>query len=226
MAQGPRVTLTFDNGPVAPVTGRVLDILGERSVRSTFFVVGDQLRRPGAVELARRAAAEGHWIGNHTLTHTVPLGELDDAADVAREIDETEALIGSLAHPDRLFRPFGSGGMIDGRLLGAHALRHLKEGGFTCILWNCVPHDWDDPTGWVETCLKEVVTRAWSVVVVHDVPTGAMDRLPDLLDALEAMDADLVQEFPDQCVPLRRGVPTVALQQLSPLGSRHPQKDG
>jgi peptidoglycan-N-acetylglucosamine deacetylase len=221
MRHGPRVTLTFDNGPVAPVTGRVLDILRDRSVRSTFFVVGEQLRRPGALEVVRRAASEGHWIGNHTLTHTVPLGDLESAAEVAREIDETEALIGRLAHPDRLFRPFGSGGMIDGRLLGPYALRHLRDGGFTCVLWNCVPHDWDDPTGWVETCVQDVVTRAWSVVAVHDLPTGAMDRLPDLLDELEAIGAEFVQEFPEECVPLRRGVPTAALRQLPRLTSGH-----
>src|SRR2546430_509123 len=120
-----KVTLTFDNGPEPEVTAQVLDTLRERSVRSTFFVVGQQLRRPGAAAIARRAAAEGHWIGNHTLTHSVPLADLDDPA-VDREIDETEALIGDLAHPDRLFRPFGRGGIIDGHLVGRHALGRLE----------------------------------------------------------------------------------------------------
>jgi hypothetical protein len=47
------------------------------------------------------------------------------------EIDATQALIGTLAHPDRLFRPFGAGGIIDARLLSPEALRHLEQGGFT-----------------------------------------------------------------------------------------------
>ena len=131
-----RVTLSFDNGPSPRVTPWVLDVLRERSVRATFFVVGEQLRVPGAAEIARRATAEGHWIGNHTLTHSVPLAEIDDPAAVDREIDETQQLIGDLSHPDRLFRPFGRGGIIDGRLLGPHALRRLGEGRFTCVLWN------------------------------------------------------------------------------------------
>ena len=38
---GPTVTLTFDNGPTHEVTPRVLDVLRERGVRSTFFVVGE-----------------------------------------------------------------------------------------------------------------------------------------------------------------------------------------
>src|SRR5262249_31718189 len=189
---GPTVTLSFDNGPTREVTPRVLDVLRERGVRSTFFVVGQQLRAPGATAIARRAATEGHWIGNHTLTHSIPLAELRARAAVDREIAETQEMIGDLSHPDRLFRPFGRGGIIDARLLGAHALRRLEEGRFTCILWNSVPRDWEDPNGWVKTCLDDVATRAWSVVVLHDLPTGAMHRLPDLLDGLDAMGARLV----------------------------------
>ena len=209
-----RVTLSFDNGPSHRVTPWVLDVLRERGVRSTFFVVGAQLRAPGGAEIARRAAAEGHWIGNHTLTHAVPLAELDDPAAVDREIDETQELIGGLSHPDRLFRPFGRGGIIDGRLLGAHALRRLEDGRFTCVLWNSVPRDWERPDGWVRACLDDVVTRPWSVVVVHDLPTGAMDHLPALLDGLDAMAAEVVQEFPEECVPLRRGVRTSSFSLL------------
>src|SRR5262249_25918756 len=68
------VTLTFDNGPTHEVTPRVLDVLRDRGVRSTFFVVGEQLRAPGATAIARRAATEGHWIGNHTLIALDPAG--------------------------------------------------------------------------------------------------------------------------------------------------------
>ena len=70
------VTLSFDNGPTREVTAWVLDILSERGLRSTFFVVGAQLRVPGATAIARRAAAEGHCIGNHTLTVHVHPPEL------------------------------------------------------------------------------------------------------------------------------------------------------
>src|SRR5262249_50598679 len=165
-----RVTLTFDNGPTTRVTPWVLDVLRERGIRSTFFVVGEQLRSPGSAAIARRAAADGHWIGHHTPTPSVPLGELADPVAIDREIAETQGLIGDLSHPDRLFRPFGRGGIIDERLLGLHAVRRLEEGRFTCVLWNSVPRDWERPDGWVTTCLDDVVTRPWSVVVVHDLP--------------------------------------------------------
>jgi peptidoglycan/xylan/chitin deacetylase (PgdA/CDA1 family) len=76
-----RVTLTFDNGPWTGVTENVLDTLRERGLHSTFFVVGTQMHK--ARDLAVRAAAEGHWIGNHTMTHTVTFG---DGADPSAEV--------------------------------------------------------------------------------------------------------------------------------------------
>ena len=69
------LTLTFDNGPEPEVTPLVLDILARRGIHTTFFVIGDKVQRPERRKLAERAHAEGHWIGNHSWTHSVPLGE-------------------------------------------------------------------------------------------------------------------------------------------------------
>jgi peptidoglycan/xylan/chitin deacetylase (PgdA/CDA1 family) len=209
-----QVTLTFDNGPTR-VTAQVLDVLAERGLPATFFVVGDQLRRPGARALAERALAEGHRIGNHSLTHSTPLGVRDDPAEAAREIDEMQALLGDLVRGERFFRPFGGGGIIDPNLLGRHALERLVKGEYTCVLWNSVPRDWEHPSHWPDTCLADVATREWSVVVLHDLPTGAMDRLPAFLDSLGARDIEVVHELPDDCVPLRLGRPTRGLDALT-----------
>ena len=195
-----KVTLTFDNGPWPGVTEHVLDTLAERGLRSTFFVVGKQLRRARA--LAERAAAEGHWIGNHTMTHSVPLG---DGADPVSEIDATQELIGSLEHPARWFRPFGRGGVLDEHLLSETSVEHLGRGGYSCVLWNSVPRDWEDPDAWIDIALADVEANDWTVVVLHDLPTGAMDRLPRFLDRLDERGAEIVQEFPDAVVPIRDG---------------------
>jgi peptidoglycan/xylan/chitin deacetylase (PgdA/CDA1 family) len=212
MTSGPQVTLTFDNGPWPGVTDRVLDLLADRDVKATFFVVGRELSAPDAGPLARRAVAEGHWIGNHTWSHRVPFGDLGDDLDaVADEVERTQELIGDLAHADRLFRPFGEGGHLDARLLGPAAVRHLEAGGYTCVLWDCVPRDWEDPAGWVDRCLDDVLQRDRSVVVLHDLPTGAMDHLDRLLDGIEAGGASCVQDFPDHCVAMRRGKATPVL---------------
>ena len=99
------VTLTFDNGPEPDVTPRVLDILAARAIKTTFFVIGEKLEDPARRQLAVRAHDEGHWIGNHTFTHTVPLGQQRDPQTARHEIGRTQAAIGELSHPRRWFRP-------------------------------------------------------------------------------------------------------------------------
>jgi peptidoglycan-N-acetylglucosamine deacetylase len=204
-----KVTLSFDNGPTE-ATANVLDILAANGVRSTFFVVGAQLAEPGARALAERAAEDGHWIGNHTLTHSIQLGDSDDPALPAREIGQTQDLIGPLSHSDKLFRPYGRGGILDERLFSRAAIGYLQQHEYTCVLWNCVPHDWDEPDAWVQRCLAEISTKPWSLVVIHDLPTGAMRYLPTFLDRLDALGAEIVQDFPDSCVPMRSGVQAAA----------------
>ena len=204
----PTVTLTFDNGPTPGVTDRVLDVLAARRLLATFFVVGNRLARPGARALAERAVAEGHWIGNHSATHRTALGSLDDPAAIDAEIDDCERLLDGLRHADRLFRPFGNGGAIDDRMLGAHAVGRLVDGGYTCVLWSSVPHDWDDPTGWVSRAVDDVVATDHTVLVLHDTPGACVDRLEELLDRLSALGVTFEQSFPESCIPLRRGAPT------------------
>jgi peptidoglycan/xylan/chitin deacetylase (PgdA/CDA1 family) len=181
-------------------TPRVLDVLAERGLKATFFVVGEQLRAHRAP--AERAVAEGHWIGNHTLTHPRPLGEL--AEDAARcEIEATQDAIGALAHPDRLFRPSGDGGELQRGLLSSAAVDALVDGDYTCVLWNAVPGDWKDPTGWVNRALAECASREWTLLVLHDVAGGAAERLDEFLDRAPVR---FRQDFPGACVPIRRGV--------------------
>jgi peptidoglycan/xylan/chitin deacetylase (PgdA/CDA1 family) len=206
-----KVTLTFDNGPSPGTTEQVLDALGARDIRSTFFVVGNQLQRSGARELAGRAVAQGHWIGNHTMTHSVPFG---DGGDAVSEIDATQELIGDFAHSSRWFRPFGRGGVLDERLLSDIAVAHLQDGGYSCVLWNSVPRDWEDPEAWIDRALADVEANEWTVVVLHDLPTGAMTALPRFLDELESRGAEIVQDFPDTCVPIRNGQITADLTPL------------
>jgi peptidoglycan/xylan/chitin deacetylase (PgdA/CDA1 family) len=196
------VTLTFDNGPAPGTTDVVLDILKDRGIRATFFVVGDMLRRDGARQLAERAVAEGHWIGNHTLTHSTPLGDDPDPAYARREIEETQALIGDLSHERRFFRPAGGGGHLGPHLLSPAAVDILRDGGYTCVLWSSVPRDWEEVEGWVDTALADVERLDHAVVVLHDLPTGAMDVLPHFLDTLEAWGVAVVQDFPPDVLPI------------------------
>ena len=215
-----KVTMTFDNGPTVGVTGPVLDVLRERGVRGTFFVIGRRLRDPSARELVERASHEGHWIGNHTLDHRVPLGDIGESGEVARQVDEAQELLGGLAHPDRLFRPYGDGGVIDRRLLGPAGIEHIEQGRYTCVLWNALPGDWRDQDGWVDRGIAQVAAQPWSVVVLHDITTGALPRLGEFLDRLDdELGAELTQELPEAAVPIRRGRRTGSFRVLEDSGN-------
>ena len=200
-----QVTLTFDNGPEPAVTPRVLDILEAANIKATFFVLGSKLAQKERRAIAKRAHAEGHWIGNHTWSHAQPLGRVADASRVISEIVETEGLIDELAHPDRLFRPFGGGGEIGRHLLSPAAVEVLRKEKMTCVLWNAIPRDWEDPRGWAETALAQCLAQDWTLLVLHDLPTGAMGRLAIFIDRLREHGAEFRQDFPPGCVPLKRG---------------------
>jgi len=173
-------------------------VLRERGLTATFFVVGQHLRAHRA--LAERAAAEGHRIGNHTLTHPRPLGALGAAAARA-EIEDAQALLGDLGR-ERLFRPSGQGGDLEPGLLNAAAVDTLRRGGYTCVLWNAVPRDWEDEHGWVDRALRAVAARDWTLLVLHDVAGAAAARLEAFLDRV---DATIRPDFPPDCVPILRG---------------------
>ena len=211
-----RVTLSFDNGPDAEVTPAVLDTLARRGVKATFFVVGQRLAAGRAP--SERAHAEGHWIGNHTWSHSVPFRERGDADYVRAEIDGTQREIGALTHPRRLFRPFGGQGRLDGAI-NATAARHLAEGGYSCILWNVVPGDFRDRDGWVETALRQVEEVDWPLVVLHDVDAGAMRHLDRFLGLLVDRGAAFTQAFPPSCIAIERGRPTATLTKALPEGA-------
>ena len=200
-----RVTLTFDNGPTPAITEQVLEILDREGIRSTFFVIGQKLRTPAAVSLARDAHSAGHWIGNHTFTHSVALGDRPDADYATREIGDTQDRIGDLSHPDKLFRPYGNSGLVGRHLLSRAAISYLLTHQFRTIIWNSVPGDWKDPEGWVERCIAQIEAQDWSVVVLHDIERGCLQRLPELLQRLADVGVIYEQDYPEDVTLTRAG---------------------
>jgi len=182
--------------------------LDRRGLTATFFVIGRKLREPAAAALMRQAQAAGHWIGNHTLTHSVPFGEQPTAAFAAEEIDETEALIGDCARAEKLFRPYGREGRIGPHLFSRASVSHLLAKRYEVVLWNAVPGDWRDPDGWLDVCLAQVAAQPWSVVVLHDIANGCLTHLPTLLDRLTDNGTNFTQAFPNEAILMRNGIVT------------------
>jgi peptidoglycan/xylan/chitin deacetylase (PgdA/CDA1 family) len=200
------LTLSFDNGPDPGATSLVLDVLARRGIKATFFVIGKNLIAHRA--LPERAAAEGHGIGNHTFTHSGPLGRRGEPGVAEDEIGRTQTALGALAHPHRYFRPQGGGGKLGRHLLSTAAADFLKRGKYTCVIWNALPRDWDDPEGWVDRALSQCGERDWSLMALHDIATGAMRHLDRFLGAAIDRGARLRQDFPPDCLLMVDGIAT------------------
>lgn len=206
-----KLTLTFDNGPDPDVTPMVLDVLRRHGIKTTFFVLGKKLVLPGRRELTQRCLSEGHWVGNHTYNHGTPMGERAEPDAVEQEIVRTEALIGDLAHTPKFFRPNGGGGKLGPHLLSPKARDHLAANRYSVVLWNAIPGDWQDAEGWKARALEQIQAQPWSLMVLHDIPSGAMAHLEDFIVQAKALGAQFVQEFPPECVPMNAGVATPVL---------------
>jgi len=199
-----KVTLTFDNGPDPQATPQVLDCLARHGVKSTFFVLGQHVSTSVGLDLARRASREGHWIGNHTWTHTGRLGEMTREAAL-QEFDRTQQALAWVDQPARLFRPRGGGGRLGKGLLHLAVAEKLIAGGFTCVLWTSVPGDFRDPDGCMDRALADCRSRDWSLVVLHDIPNGAVRNLESFLRKLRDEGHQFTQEFPADCTPILNG---------------------
>ena len=116
------------------------------------------------------------------------------------EIEATQALLGPLG-AERLVRPSGEGGDLEPGLLSPRVIDTLVDGGYTCVLWNAVPRDWEDADGWVDRALEQIEERDWTLLVLHDVQDASPARLEEFLD--RASDVTFRQDFPPDCVPIR-----------------------
>ena len=126
------IALTFDDGPNDAATPQLLDVLAKHNVRATFFLMGRYAKqRP---ELARRVAAAGHLIANHTMTH--PKLSLMPAARVREELGECNAILEDMTgEAVRFMRPpFGARRPV--------VLRIARELGLTPVMWNVMAYDW------------------------------------------------------------------------------------
>jgi peptidoglycan/xylan/chitin deacetylase (PgdA/CDA1 family) len=172
---GPYIALTFDDGPNATLTPKLLDLLAARHLKATFFVVGQNAA--DHPDILKRAVREGHEIGNHSWSHP-NLGKMSDEA-VRRELQKTDdAITAAIGKRPTLMRPpYGS--------LTARQKKWIhEEFGYRIIIWDVDPLDWKRPGPSVVTAriLKE--TKAGSIVLSHDIHPPTIEAMPATFDQL------------------------------------------
>lgn len=127
--------LTFDAGYENGYTAGILDVLKEWEVSATFFLVGDYLERNP--DLVRRMTAEGHIVGNHTLSHPDMTG-LDEAAfeGELRGMEQLYEEVTGQTLPKYYRPPQG--------LYSEDNLKKAKAMGYKTVFWSLAYADWDN----------------------------------------------------------------------------------
>jgi peptidoglycan/xylan/chitin deacetylase (PgdA/CDA1 family) len=186
--------LTFDDGPSANTTPRILDRLARHGARATFFMLaGNVLRYP---DIVRRMVAEGHEPALHGDLH-VPLPLLP-AALVRRELERAMFAVLDVSgfRPQHYRPPFG--------LLLPSQARLVRRLGYRPVLGDVYPEDPRRPG--VRRIVERVMRRlrAGSILILHDgSPLGDVDRT----QTLEALDIILEQSA-------ELGIRAVAVREL------------
>jgi peptidoglycan-N-acetylglucosamine deacetylase len=174
------VALTFDDGPDPVDTPKLLDLLREKNVKATFFVVGK--RADQHPEIVRRAWAEGHLIANHTWSHPNLFCFLTPSrlrSEIERGAESVQRICG---FRPRLFRsPVGL----------RHALLrpYLKDAGQEYVSWTIRTRD-TLTTNSAELAGR-ILNHATSgdIILLHDrLPRGTnamLEALPGVIDELK-----------------------------------------
>jgi len=82
---------------------------------------------------------------------------------------------------------------------------YLIRAGFSCVLWNVVPRDWEDAEAWVDRALRACAAPPQVLLVLHDTLFAAMKNLDGFIQQLKDQGHTIAQEFPAACVPILRG---------------------
>ena len=175
------VALTFDDGPDPVSTPEFLEVLADRGVKATFFMVGSMVARsPG---LAAEVAAAGHEIGVHGYEHRYLTKRWPH--DVRADLTRAAELIGTATGVmPKLFRPpYG--------VLSGPALLAVRELGLTPVLWGACGKEWT-PGSTAQSILRSVVSNldGGVTVLLHDSqPAGiwqaVLAAVPLVLDECE-----------------------------------------
>ena len=174
---GPYVAMTFDDGPSAKLTPKLLDLLAAHHIKATFFLIGENVAENP--EIVAREVREGHEVANHSWSHP-NLGKMSDdgvRSQLRRTDDAIRSAMGS--SPTLMRPPYGSITVRQKKWIN-------QEFGYKIVLWDVDPLDWRRPGANV-VCNRIVKnTRAGSIILAHDIHPGTIDAMPCVLKELEA----------------------------------------
>ncbi|WP_112490308.1 polysaccharide deacetylase family protein [Streptomyces bacillaris] len=169
------IALTFDAGP-GKDTAELLDILKEKKVSATFFLLGRNhvLKHPDTV---RRIQDEGHEVANHTWTHKILTDEKPE--EIRAELEKTQEAIEKITGKrPRLMRP--PQGRTDDQVSGIS-----KELGLSQVLWSATAKDYStNDSALITQRILDQASRD-GIILLHDIYKGTVPAVPGIIDALQ-----------------------------------------
>lgn len=177
--------LTFDDGPSEENTVKVLDILKERGIQATFFLIGENVRKNP--EIARRIVAEGHTIGIHCDVHHYDT--LYASADsYLQDFEQAHKTVYEVTGVDtKLFR-FPGGSVNDyNKEISDEIIANMTEKGYIYYDWNASLEDASKSAkieDMVANGVNSTLGRKKIILLAHDVVCNTGACLNDLLDSL------------------------------------------
>lgn len=193
--QTQKVYLTFDDGP-SENTAKILDILKEKNIKATFFVIGKEDEESKA--LYQRIIAEGHTLGMHSFTHkySVIYDSLDSFEEDVNHLQSYLAEITGV-EPSIMRFPGGSSNQVS-NIDMTEFIRYLNQEGITYYDWNVASGDATSQAYTADELVQNVITDVekydTSIVLMHDAATKGttVDALGPMIDKLEAMGVELL----------------------------------
>lgn len=190
-----RVFLTFDDGP-STTTETILDILKEKGVPATFFVVADE-NNDAHLPLIKRAVEEGHQIALHSCTHSYKTIYRDSGAfwtDIKTLREKISPYV-DVESIHWLRFPGGSTNTVSHKYGGSSIMKTLKqqaeEKGYSYVDWNVCANDAIGGHPSAETVYQNVINgvddRLTCVVLMHDTKATktTAEALPSIIDWFE-----------------------------------------
>jgi peptidoglycan/xylan/chitin deacetylase (PgdA/CDA1 family) len=192
------VVLTFDDGPIAPYSSQILDILASQCVKATYFLVGEMAKAYPAV--VRRIRDEGHTIGSHSEDHPLRFDRISDEKvrwEIDAGIDNVSAALGDGGGLAPFFRipGFGRTDIVEGEL----AARSL-----VVFSTDVVADDWHrhiSPSQIIARAMSRLEAKGKGMLLLHDIHPWTVAALPGLLKALKDKGFRIVLVAPSATVP-------------------------
>ncbi|MDD9910525.1 MAG: polysaccharide deacetylase family protein [Ahrensia sp.] len=192
---GPKeVILTFDDGPIARKTPKILDALKKECVKATFFYVGRMAR--AYPDLVRRVVAEGHIIGHHTWAHNwlTKYGKRRAGQLIDKGVAEVEKIAyGSFDGKPRV--PF----MRFPYLASNKGVRRItRDRGFVAFGANIDAQDWKRSSAnrVHNRIMKRLRRQGRGIILMHDIQNRTAKMLPRLLRTLKKEGYKIVHMVP------------------------------